>query len=165
MDATVITPHSRRHPDRGAQAEGADDVGGRAGGLAVVVDARRPAGFERQLGDVPPTEGHLDAHRPLNTALAPADVGQHRVRVVAAHDRQVDGEHPPDLGGDRGEHLLRRHRLGHQGRDPAQRRLLLGEPAPLHLGHAAPNKGPEATRSPLSPNASSSLNYPQANRE
>ena len=37
----------------------------------------------------------------------------------------VDRQEPPDLLGDRREHLLRRGRLGHQCRHPPQRGLLL----------------------------------------
>ena len=50
------------------------------------------------------------------------------VGLVAAHVREVDRKQPPDLLGDRREHLLGRHPAGHQRRDPPQRRLLLREP-------------------------------------
>jgi hypothetical protein len=49
------------------------------------------------------------------------------LRVVADQDREVDRQEPADLLGDRGEHLLRRSRLGHQRRHPPQRGLLLGQ--------------------------------------
>ena len=70
-----------------------------------------------------------------------ADDRSRVVRVVPAHERGVGGKQPPGLRGDRGEHLLPRRRPGHQRRHPAQRRLLLGEPAQLHARLGAGDRG------------------------
>ena len=57
------------------------------------------------------------------------------VGLVAAHAREIDGKQPPDLLGDRREHLLRRHPARHQRRDAAQRRLLLGQHTQFLTAH------------------------------
>ena len=129
-----MTPHSRaldadRHADRRAEAELADGLGDRARGAGVVVDPRRPAGLEHQRGHVPPAEPCPGADGEGSAGAAPR--GDHRcraVRVIPGHRRVIGAQQPPGLLGDRGEHLLRRRRAGHQRRHPPQRRLLPGEP-------------------------------------
>ena len=110
-------------------------VGGIARGGGVVIDPPRPAGLEHQRVQVPPSEAQPEADRnnPGGTGPVP-DTDDHgrAVRIVPAHDRGIRAQQPAGLLGDRAENLLRRRRPGHQRGHPAQRRLLLGEPAQLH---------------------------------
>ena len=53
------------------------------------------------------------------------------VIVDGAVTVERDGKHLRDFLRDRGEQLLRRRPARHQGRDPSQRRLLLGQPGEL----------------------------------
>jgi hypothetical protein len=111
------------------------DAATRAGGGAVVVDPRRPARLEHQ-GMYAPAERDPGTHRSRHGAARPAprpDRGGRPVRVVPAQECVVDAQQPPDLLGDRGEHLLWRRRPSHQGRDSPQRGLLFDDPI-THLG-------------------------------
>ena len=101
---------------------------------------------------VPPAElirvptGKGTCRRCCSTRRRPAaPSGSYRVRMRVSAPRQ-----PPDLLGDRGEHLLRRRRPGHQRRHPPQRRLLLGEPAQLHPRLRVGDRGPDHSVNPAS---------------
>jgi hypothetical protein len=74
------------------------------------------------------------AHREAGRAHAPpAEEGNRTLGLVAAQNRRIDRKQLPDLLGDRGEHLLRRSRPGHQGGHPPQGGLLLGQLAQPRL--------------------------------
>ena len=119
-----------RHANRRAQPPiTRGDLADHAGDVAVV-DPGRPAGAVHQRGHVAPAEWQLAADRGRwrGARSGPgADDLEGVLRVVADQDREVDRQQPADLPGDRGEHLLRWSRPGHQRRHPPQRGLLLGQ--------------------------------------
>ena len=62
-------------------------------------------------------------------------------RRVAAEEADVHVDHPGDFGGDRGEHLFRGRTVGDQRGHPAQRGLLVGDPAELLAGIGVGDRG------------------------
>jgi len=130
-----MTPHADRHADRRAVLPVAGDVGERARSGAIVIDPGWLSRPEYQRVDVPSLgfEAETDSKRAAGVGAGPAaNDRDHAVRVVPAHHRVVDLQQLPDFLGDRGEHLLRRRSARDKGRHPAQRRLLLGEPAQFY---------------------------------
>lgn len=71
----------------------------------------------------------------VNRAARGGEDGDHTVSFVAAHVRKIDRKQPPDLLGDRREHLPRRRVARDERRDPPQRGLLLGQHAQLLTAH------------------------------
>src|SRR6185437_7127200 len=109
--------------------------GERAHRGAIVIDPGWLSSLEYQRVDVPALgfEAEADGKRAVGLGPGPAtDDRDQAVRVVPAHHRVVDLQQPPGFLGDRGEHLLWRRSARDKGRHPAQRRLLLGEPAQLY---------------------------------
>ena len=98
-----------RHADGRAQAHHAGEVCGFTRGGAVVVDPHRPPGCEHQRGHVVPAEAVLgtDTYRVGGSAAPRAQDCALAVRLVPDHGGEVSVQHPPDLDGDRSEHLLR----------------------------------------------------------
>ena len=153
-DATIMTPHSRPSTLIGTPtAERTPAARGRCRrprrGVAVVVDPRRPAGLEHQRDARSARRGSTGCRprRPGAPVLVHVPtivaVPSGSYRLMTVH---VGGEQPPGLRGDRGEHLLRRRRPGHQRRHPPQRRLLLGEPAQLHARLGVGDRGARPAR-------------------
>ena len=146
-DPTIMTPHSRPStltgtPTPARRPNSRASLGDRARGAGVVVDPRRPAGLEHQRVQVPPAEAPPGADGEGSAGAVPR--GDHRYRAVGAvpaHRRVVGAQQPPGFLGDRGEHLRRRRRAGHQRRHPPQRGLLLGEPAQFHAGLGVGDRG------------------------
>ena len=108
---------------------------GPRGAIGIAVDPGRPAGLRRPAGRGSSAERPPAADRESGRPACPtATKVSTRRRTVAAHARQIDRKQPPDLLGDRREHLLRRPPARHQRRDPAQRGLLFGQltqPGPI----------------------------------
>ena len=100
----------------------------RSGGIGIAVDPGRTAGLEDKRVDVlsPEIKPAADGNFVASAARA-GDDGHRTVGLVAAQARVSDGQQPPDLLGDRREHLLRHRPARYQRRDPPQRRLLLGQ--------------------------------------
>jgi hypothetical protein len=97
-------------------------------------------------------EAEADSKRAPGVGAGPAaDDRDQAVRVVPAHHRVVDLQQLPDFLGNRGEHLLWRRSARNQGRHPAQRRLLLGEPAQLYARLRVGDRGRDQLGEPGQP--------------
>jgi hypothetical protein len=105
--------------------------------------------MEHQRRDVPPAEAPPGADREGHGAAGAAPRGDGRGRAIRV--RLFDGEHPPDLRGDCGEHLLRRRRPSDQGRHPAQRGLFLGVAAQLQARLRIGDRGRDQLGEPGQP--------------
>jgi len=86
----------------------------------------------------PPAQARAHPAAAVLARRAPARHVRHgAVRVVPGQGGHVGAEQTPDLGGDRGEHVLWRRSPGDEHGDPAQRGLLFGDPVAcsgLHQG-------------------------------
>jgi hypothetical protein len=102
-----------------------DGVGDHAGDVGEVVNPRRAAGLEDELGDRRAVEGPPGASLEGMRALAPgADHGRRPVGLIAGHLDQRKVEHVGDLPRHGGEYLGRRRATGDERRDAPQRVLL-----------------------------------------
>ena len=135
--STVIgAPTTEPNPRSRAKAAGSPEESATAS-----IRAGR-LGYQRHY--ISPAEAHAGADgkgRSVAGSVPPADGGRRTVRVVPAYARDVGGEQPPGLRGDRGEHLLGRPPAGNQRRHPAQRRLLFGETPQCHPGLRVGDRG------------------------
>jgi hypothetical protein len=120
-----------RNPDRRANPYGADLLGHRAAGIAVVVDAGRLLRAEHAADDVVPFHRYPGARR---QRLPPQVVGpDHRRGLIPLVDDQVstvEVQEPGGFLGHRREDLRGRGLAGDQRRHPPQRGLLVGQHAP-----------------------------------
>ncbi len=133
-------PQPAIHADRGADRRPEPHLGGnlghRAGRVAEVVHAHRSAGGSHQGVNVVPGRRHVraDGERMDEIGFAPCpDYLRAVVLLIAAENGEIDIEEPPDLGGDGIEHLFGGSGASDERRHLAQRRLLLGIVAQLHL--------------------------------
>ena len=126
--APDLAVHEDRGAGTGADAGRADGRGDRSLHVPEVVDPRRPTGARDPCRERRPVERPVRPRLERMRAVGPrADHGHRAVAVEARELHERDAEHLRDLLGDGREHLRRRCAAGDERRDPAQRRLLLGE--------------------------------------
>ncbi len=136
-DAPQAPLDDDRRPDRRADARLASGGSERAGRIGVAVDPGRTPGLEDERAELVPLKVSPAADRELLGSTAPgAEEREHAAGLVAGHGHQVGRKQLPGLLGDRREHFLRCRPARHQGRDPPQRGLLVGQ-----LGQGGPALG------------------------
>src|SRR5260370_267595 len=162
-DPPLQTPAAPRRDDRRPDACAAPLLAaaatGRPGGIGKAVDPGRTAGLEDERADVLPPKAPPASNGNVVACPAPDGDDGRPVGLVAAQARVFDRHQPAGLLGDGREHLPGRHPTRHQRRDPAQRRLLLGQhtqlltaqrSSPSPRDRALHAKAPQPTPTPTS---------------